>query len=116
MSKKKIDLYDRAKEIMELAEKGGSHRHFFFMTTFERYTTQLNILKELKREMMEDGYTVTKEYVKGRKNIYTHPAIKEYNNTARSANGTVTTLMRIIKEFEDEDGESSELLEFLKGK
>ena len=40
--------------------------------------------------------TVTKEYVKNRKNIYTNPAINAYNRTTDSANKTVTTLLKIL--------------------
>ena len=53
--------------------------------------------------------TVTKEYVKGRKNVYSNPALKDYNTTTDSANRTVSTLMKIIKNYnvsdttEDED-------------
>lgn len=59
--------------------------------------------------MKEEGMLVSKEYVKGRKNLYSNPAVAEYNKTTDSANKTVATLMRIIKNFnvaettEDED-------------
>jgi len=52
---------------------------------------------------------ITKEYVKGRKNIYSNPALRDYNTTTDSANRTVATLMKIIKNYnvgdttEDED-------------
>ena len=48
---------------------------------------------------------MTKEYVKGRANIYVNPAVTEYNKTTDSANRTVTTLMKIIKGFAKEDEE-----------
>jgi len=59
--------------------------------------------------MKEDGLLITKEYVKGRKNLYASPSVAEYNKTTDSANKTVSTLMKIIKSFnveetpEDED-------------
>ena len=49
--------------------------------------------------MAKDGMLVKKEYVKGRKNLYSNPAVNAYNRTADSANKTVQTLMRIIKDF-----------------
>jgi hypothetical protein len=50
------------------------------------------------RETIENEDTlVTKEYVKGRENLYTHPAITEYNKTTDSANKTVTTLDNLMK-------------------
>ena len=91
---------------------------FFFITTFKRYQVQINILTELERTIREEGTLVTKEYVKGRGNVYTHPAIAEYNRTSTASNQTVQTLMKIITTLrkEDEDG-GSDLLSFLrKGK
>lgn len=56
---------------------------------------------------------VTKEYVKGRGNVYTHPAIGEYNKTATSANQTVATLIKIIKELRDDDTDNEQQDELL---
>jgi hypothetical protein len=53
-------------------------------------------LDELEKSMDEDGLLVTKQYVKGRENIYSHPAIGDYNRTSDAANKTVNTLMKII--------------------
>jgi hypothetical protein len=48
---------------------------------------------------------VSKEYVKGRKNLYTNPAVSDFNRTTDSANKTVATLLRILKSF---DADSSQ--------
>ena len=104
----KIDLTEQAKEILKIAEDSGVQSNFFFVTTFKRYQVQLNILNDLERAIKENGMTVTKEYVKGRKNVYSNPAIKDYNRTTDSANKTVATLMRILKNFgvsENDEGE-----------
>ena len=95
----KIDLNEQAKEILKIAEDAGVQSNFFFVTTFKRYQVQLNILNDLEKAIKEDGMTVTKEYVKGRKNVYSNPAIQDYNRTTDSANKTVGTLMRILKNF-----------------
>ena len=50
---------------------------------------------------------VEKEYVKGRKNLYTNPAINEYNKAVNSANKTVSTLMSIIKTNSDKYNEDN---------
>jgi len=96
----KMTLNQQAKEIMKIAEESGVQSNFFFLTTFKRYQVQLNILNELEKAMKEEGMQVTKEYVKGRKNIYSNPAIQDYNRTTDSANKTVSTLMKIIKSFD----------------
>lgn len=99
----KIDLNEQAKEILKIAEDSGVQSNFFFLTTFKRYQVQLRILTELEKSLKEDGMQVTKEYVKGRKNLYSNPAIQDYNRTTDSANKTVATLMRILRNFGVED-------------
>ena len=64
------------------------------------------MLTELEKAIREDGVTTTKEYVKGRKNVYSSPAVKDYNTTTDSANRTVATLMKIIKNYNVDDGET----------
>lgn len=111
----KKDLNQQAKEILAIAEKHGVEQNFFFITTFKRYQVQINILNDLEKTINTESTLVTKEYVKGRENIYTHPAITEYNKTSTAANQTVQTLVKIITTLRDDkdDGEN-ELLEFLK--
>ena len=115
MSKK--NLAEQAQEIIRIAEESGVQSNFFFLTTFKRYQVQLGILSELEKTMKEEGLLVSKEYVKGRKNLYSNPAVSEYNRTTDSANKTVQTLMRIIKEFnvsEDTD-DSDPLMKIING-
>lgn len=114
--KKKLTLNEQANEILAIAEKHGVEQNFFFLTTFKRYQVQINILNDLEKKIKEQGSLVTKEYVKNRENIYTHPAIGEYNKTATAANQTVTTLVKIIKELRDNESDAgSEILSFLRG-
>lgn len=111
----KLDLNQQAQEILKIAEKHGVEQNFFFLTTFKRYQVQINILNDLEKTIKSENTLVTKEYVKGRENIYTHPAITEYNKTSTAANQTVQTLVRIITTLRDgNEGEENELLAFLK--
>ena len=96
MSKEKINLNEKAKELIELAQEANVEQNFFFISTFKRYQVQLNILAQLEKTISEAGVLVTKQYVKGRENVYTHPAVTDYNRTATSANQTVQTLLKII--------------------
>ena len=102
----KLNIQEQAKEILRIAEKFGVEQNFFFLTTFKRYQVQLSILNELEQKIKEDGALVTKEYVKGRANVYTHPAINEYNKTAQASNQTVATLIKIIKTLRNEDDDT----------
>ena len=113
----KKNLNEQAKEILKIAEESGVQSNFFFLTTFKRYQVQLNILNELESSMRADGMLVTKEYVKGRKNLYASPAVAEYNKTTDSANKTVATLMRIIKNFNVEENteDTDPLMQIING-
>ena len=95
----KLNLQEQANEIIKIAQESGVQSNFLFLTTFKRYQVQLNILSELEKTMQSEGMLVSKEYVKGRKNLYASPAVTEYNKTTDSANKTVASLMRIIRNF-----------------
>lgn len=109
MAEKKMSLQEQATEIIRIAEESGVQSNFFFLTTFKRYQVQLNILTELEKTMKDEGMLVSKEYVKGRKNLYSNPAVAEYNKTTDSANKTVSTLMKILKNFNVDDGTNDEV-------
>lgn len=111
MAKKTIQ--DQVDEILIQAEKTGVQSNFFFVTTFKRYQVQMKIMNELEKEINEMGATVKKEYVKGRTNVYTNPAITEYNKTATAANGTVSTLINILKSLADETAGQSKLQDLM---
>lgn len=108
MPKKKLTLQEQIEEILKKAEEKGATSNFFFATTFERYVNQIKMMQDLKKEIDEIGVTVKKEYVKGRMNVYTNPAITEYNKTATAANGTVATLIKILDSIPS-DGEGKSL-------
>jgi len=97
----KTTLEKQAAKVLELARERGVASNYFFETTFKRYEVQMRILKDLEAAIEEYGATVTKEYVKGRKNLVANPAITEYNKTSTAANGTVSTLISIVKQLSD---------------
>ena len=110
---KTMTLQQQADKILEQAQERGVSSNFFFVTTFKRYQVQMKILSDLEKAIAEYGATVTKEYVKGRQNLVANPAITEYNKTATAANGTVATLINIIKSLSEEGGQSSKLQELI---
>lgn len=95
--KKELSLQEQAAEILRLAKEYDVSNNFLFTTTFKRYVTQINVLENLSKTISKEDILVTKEYVKGRENIYVHPAVKEFNNTTNSANTTVKTLLSLIE-------------------
>lgn len=116
-NEKALSLEEQAAEIIRLAKETGLEGNYFFVTTFDRYQTQLKILEELKKVLDKEGMLVTKEYVKDRKNLYSNPAISDYNRTTDSANKTVSTLMRIIKSYgvDSKAGDNDPLLDAING-
>jgi hypothetical protein len=113
MAKTKLSLQEQANEVLKQAEERGVSSNFFFVTTFKRYQVQMKILSDLESAISEYGATVTKEYVKGRQNLVANTAITEYNKTATAANGTVSTLINIIKTLSNEPDAVDALSEFL---
>lgn len=111
--KKELTLQEQANELLLKAQERGVSSNFFFSTTFKRYQVQMKILADLEKAIAEYGATVTKEYVKGRQNLVANPAITEYNKTATAANGTVATLINIIKTLSDEEAGGGKLQELI---
>jgi len=109
----KLSLQEQADQLLQQAEDRGVSTNFFFRTTFKRYQVQMHILADLEKAIAEYGATVTKEYVKGRQNLVANPAIVEYNKTATAANGTVSTLINIIKQLSEEGNTGSRLMELV---
>ena len=106
----------QAKEILKFAEENGVQDNFLFANTFKNYLRQLDILDQLSASLEEDGLNVKKEYVKGRQNLYTHPALPNFNNTMNSASKTVGTLLKIIKTFgETKEEEYDPLMDIING-
>ena len=115
MAKEKLSLQEQANKILEQAQEKGVQTNFFFVTTFKRYQVQMATLAQLEEAIKEHGPTVEKEYVKGRQNLVVNPAITEYNKTSTAANGTVSTLINIIKTLSNEPDAVDALSEFLNG-
>ena len=115
-TKKPKTLQEQADEIKKLAEESGVQTNFFFITTFDRYLSQLAILEELKASIEDNKSLVKQTYVKGRSNVVLNPAIRAYNSTTDSANKTVACLIKIINGFKDDGAESVDpLLSIING-
>ncbi len=99
-----LSMNEQAKVILAKAQEKGIEHTFMFTTTFQRYVELISHMAELQKSIKEQGCLVTKEYVKGRQNIYVHPAINAYNATAAQANNTANILMRfIVQPLSDSD-------------
>ena len=112
MAKKKlevrVDLNEQAAEILRRATEKGVEHSYMFVTTYKRYQEHLLHLIALQEAIEKEGLTVTKEYVKGRGNLYINPAISAYNQTAGAADKTAQLLMKFIAQPLRDDGESGD--------
>lgn len=108
MASTKIDLNAQAKEILQRATEKGVEHSFMFVTTFKRYEEHIAHLAELQQAIVKEGTMVTKEYVKGRCNLYVNPAITAYNQTANAADKTAQLLLRYIVQPLRDEGESGD--------
>lgn len=86
-------------DIMKLVVGTDIGKNRLFVDTLDSYLFQIEMLENFKTAIREHGMQVTKEYVKGRGNIYSNPAIADYNRTRESANKTIATLLKILREF-----------------
>ena len=84
-------------EIRKLADSMEATQQMLFLSTLDRYETQLDLVDKLRAEMEKAPTTVKKEYVKGRENVVINPLIQSYNQSVASANKTAETLMKIYK-------------------
>lgn len=114
MAKSVISMQEQMETIVEAAKNSGAETSTYYLTTLDRYNTQIGIMEKLKKIIESEGSVVEKEYVKGRKNIVINPAITEYNKTATAANNTVQTLMKIVSQFHTQnisivEGDADEL-------
>ena len=109
------DLKKHADEIIEAAESLNAQDNFLFVTTFKRYLKLLDMLDDLEKSLDDHGVQVTKEYVKGRGNLYSNPAINSYVHVTDSANKTVSTLKRILRDCEANDDDGDSLVDAING-
>lgn len=94
-----------AEKFKETAESLSEEHRYIFESTLETYFQLIKNFKILKEALEADGCLITKEYVKGRQNVYVHPAMSEMNKTVNMLNSTAKTLIAIIKDLGSENKE-----------
>lgn len=111
LSKAQIDTIKKLADNMEHTQK------MLFLSTLDRYETQVGLVDKLRAEMDKAPTTITKEYVKGRENLVINPLIQSYNQTVGAANKTAETLLKIYKESANASEEKPDdpLMDILNG-
>lgn len=113
MKKNKENIKDLAKGILTDAEKYGLDTDASFLTSYHLLEVQIEMLDGLEKAFREDGTITTKEYVKGRENIYVHPAVDKYTKTSDSAFNKILKLKEMVEKgnpAEEEDFENDTTL------
>ena len=84
-------------ELMELAEQYGVENNALFVASAKQYSTQQKVIENIRQALEEeDNLMTTKEYVKGRMNVYANPLVRELPKHADSANKTLNTMLDIV--------------------
>lgn len=97
MKKTEGNVKDLAKGILEYAQKLGVDTDAWFKTSYHLLEVQIDMLEALEKSYKEDGATITKEYVKGRENVYVHPAIDKYTKTSDSAFNKILKIKEMME-------------------
>ena len=98
MKKTEKSIKELAKGILEDAIKNGLDSDASFLTSYHLLEVQIEMLDALEKSFKEDGATTTKEYVKGRENIYVHPAVDKYTKTSDSEFNKILKLREMVKQ------------------
>ena len=115
--RKKTDKYysEQAEKILKQAERDGVLDNFLFMTTFERYLDKVERLRDIEKELTDSGYTIEKTY-NGSTNEVASPAYRNYIAICDSLDRTVSTLLKVTREFKKGiPGGDDPLLDILNG-
>lgn len=104
--------YFEIDSVIRMAEQYGVSDNALFLQSIKNYETIQKAIAAIDSVLAEDEMMVTKEYVKGRENLYLNPAIKELPKQIDAANKTIATMISIIKEF-GVIKETDEFLEFI---
>lgn len=84
---------------MQEAVECGLDSDASFLTSYHLLEVQIEMLDALEKSFKEDGATTTKEYVKGRENVYIHPAVDKYTKTSDSAFNKILKIKEMIEKY-----------------
>lgn len=98
MSKTK-EKYFNIDAILKMAKDYGVSENPLFLQTLRNYATIQKAIESIDEVVNGDELTTTKEYVKGRVNLYMHPAVKELPKQIDAANKTMDKMLDIINKL-----------------
>ena len=90
---KKATTYD---ELLKMAKSYGVDRNALFLAAAKQYDLQQRVIEMLKEGIEDGDLTTQKTYLKGEKNDYAAPLVKELPKHSDAANRTAQTILDII--------------------
>lgn len=101
-------------ELMRLADAYGVADNALFVASAKQYATQSKIIENIREALdAEENLMASKEYVKGRVNVYANPLVKELPKHADSANKTLNTMLEIVLKLGKPKEPSSKLTDLM---
>lgn len=113
MAKTKAKYFD-LKQVTQMAQDYGVAENPLFVQTLKNYETVQKAIEMTNTILESESMTISKEYVKGRENLYMHPAIKELPKQIDAANKTVDKLLDIIEKLGKKNTTGDELLDYIR--
>jgi len=99
MAKQKEKYFDK-ESIMAMAKRYGVADNPLFVQTLKNYETIQKSIQGINEIICaNEDLTISKEYVKGRENLYLHPAIKELPKQIDASNKTLDKMLDIIEKL-----------------
>ena len=113
MARSKAKYFD-IKQVIQMAKDYGVSENPLFVQTLKNYETVQKAIEMTNAILDSEDMTISKEYVKGRENLYMHPAIKELPKQIDAANKTVDKLLDIIEKLGKKNTTGDELLDYIR--
>lgn len=111
--KKNKEKYFDIDAVMVMAKEYGVDKNPLFIQTLKNYATIQSTIESINNVIESDSLTTIKEYVKGRENIYLHPAVKELTKQIDAANKTLDKMLDIIEKLGQKTTTGDELLDYI---
>lgn len=102
MAKTKKDVKEESKTIYDRAVELGVQNDPYFCSIYHLLEVQLDMLAELEKSFKDSGVLVSKEYVKGRENLYCNPAIDRYTKVSDSATNKIIKLRDVLDKAKED--------------
>ena len=83
-------------DLLKMAKSYGVDQNALFLTAAKQYDLQQKVIEMLKEGIEEGDLTTQKTYLKGEKNDYAAPLVKELPKHSDAANRTAGIILDII--------------------